>query len=84
MQGGSLTLASRALNEKRPWKENPNYFKRVRISAVALLKMVMHARSGGSLEIMGLMVYYLFYLHLLHSADTYHPHSKARSPTRPL
>jgi COP9 signalosome complex subunit 5 len=27
----------------------------VRISAVALLKMVMHARSGGSLEIMGLM-----------------------------
>jgi len=27
----------------------------VRISAVALIKMVMHARSGGSLEIMGLM-----------------------------
>ncbi|KAH8146285.1 uncharacterized protein LAJ45_09727 [Morchella importuna] len=45
----------KALNEKRPWKDNPNYFKRVRISAVALLKMVMHARSGGSIEIMGLM-----------------------------
>jgi COP9 signalosome complex subunit 5 len=28
----------------------------VRISAVALLKMVMHARSGGSLEVMGLML----------------------------
>ena len=27
----------------------------MRISAVALLKMVMHARSGGSLEVMGLM-----------------------------
>jgi len=27
----------------------------VRISAVALLKMVMHARSGGSIEVMGLM-----------------------------
>ena len=27
----------------------------MRISAVALIKMVMHARSGGSLEIMGLM-----------------------------
>jgi COP9 signalosome complex subunit 5 len=27
----------------------------VRISAVALLKMVMHARSGGSMEVMGLM-----------------------------
>ena len=28
----------------------------MRISAVALLKMVMHARSGGSLEVMGLMM----------------------------
>ncbi|KAG0633852.1 JAB1/Mov34/MPN/PAD-1 ubiquitin protease-domain-containing protein [Tuber brumale] len=45
----------KTLGEKRPWKDNPNYFKRVRISAVALLKMVMHARSGGSIEIMGLM-----------------------------
>lgn len=27
----------------------------VKISALALLKMVMHARSGGNLEIMGLM-----------------------------
>lgn len=34
---------------------DPHYFKNVRISAIALLKMVMHARSGGSLEIMGLM-----------------------------
>ncbi|KAL8708447.1 MAG: hypothetical protein Q9220_006671 [cf. Caloplaca sp. 1 TL-2023] len=42
------------MNE-RPWKNDPHYFKNVRISAVALLKMVMHARSGGSLEIMGLM-----------------------------
>ena len=37
-------------------KSNPNYFKHVRISAVALLKMTMHARSGGTLEIMGLMI----------------------------
>jgi COP9 signalosome complex subunit 5 len=28
----------------------------VRISAIALLKMVMHARSGGSIEVMGLML----------------------------
>lgn len=34
---------------------DPNYFKHVRISAVALIKMTMHARSGGNLEIMGLM-----------------------------
>lgn len=44
----------RIVNEK-PWKTDPHHFKNVRISAVALLKMVMHARSGGSLEIMGLM-----------------------------
>ncbi|KAL9630244.1 MAG: hypothetical protein Q9204_004818 [Flavoplaca sp. TL-2023a] len=44
-----------AIGKERPWKNDPHYFKNVRISAVALLKMVMHARSGGSLEIMGLM-----------------------------
>jgi COP9 signalosome complex subunit 5 len=38
-----------------PWDKDENYFRKVRISAVALLKMVMHARSGGSIEIMGLM-----------------------------
>lgn len=43
------------LNNEKPWREVPNYFKQVRISAVALLKMVMHARSGGSIEVMGLM-----------------------------
>ncbi|KAI0013937.1 Mov34/MPN/PAD-1 family protein [Xylariaceae sp. FL0662B] len=42
-------------NNAKPWRENPNHFKHVRISAVALIKMVMHARSGGSIEIMGLM-----------------------------
>ncbi|KAI5928783.1 Mov34/MPN/PAD-1 family protein [Camillea tinctor] len=42
-------------NEDRPWKSDPRHFKHVRISAVALIKMVMHARSGGSIEVMGLM-----------------------------
>lgn len=36
-----------------------NYFKHVRISAVALIKMAMHARSGGSIEVMGLMQGYI-------------------------
>jgi COP9 signalosome complex subunit 5 len=27
----------------------------VRISALALLKMAMHAKSGGNLEVMGMM-----------------------------
>ncbi|KAK4052805.1 COP9 signalosome catalytic subunit rri1 [Microbotryomycetes sp. JL201] len=39
----------------KPWKNDPGYFKHVRISATALIKMVMHARSGGQYEIMGLM-----------------------------
>lgn len=48
--------AEQKLNrDDEPWKRDPHCFKKVRISAVALLKMVMHARSGGSLEIMGLM-----------------------------
>ena len=36
--------------------DSPHYFKNIRISALALLKMVMHARSGGNLEVMGLML----------------------------
>lgn len=35
---------------------SPHYFKEIKISALALLKMVMHARSGGILEIMGLLL----------------------------
>lgn len=33
-----------------------NFFKDIKISALALLKMVMHARSGGTLEVMGLLL----------------------------
>jgi len=40
----------------RPWKNDPHYFKKVKISAIALLKIVMHARSGGTIEVMGLMI----------------------------
>ncbi|KAL2797625.1 JAB1/Mov34/MPN/PAD-1 ubiquitin protease-domain-containing protein [Aspergillus keveii] len=49
----------KSLSNARPWQKDPHYFKHVRISAVALLKMVMHARSGGSLEVMGLMQGYI-------------------------
>ena len=35
---------------------SPHYFKDIRVSALALLKMVMHARSGGVLEVMGLLL----------------------------
>ncbi|KAI9491113.1 JAB1/Mov34/MPN/PAD-1 ubiquitin protease-domain-containing protein [Zychaea mexicana] len=40
---------------QQPWKTNPNHYKHVKISAIALIKMVMHARSGGNIEVMGLM-----------------------------
>jgi len=40
----------------KPWKKDPYFFKDIKISALALLKMVMHARSGGNLEIMGLLL----------------------------
>ncbi|KAF1814939.1 COP9 signalosome complex subunit 5 [Eremomyces bilateralis CBS 781.70] len=46
------------INEARPWKGSPKYFQHVRISSVALLKMVTHARSGGNIEVMGLMIGY--------------------------
>lgn len=40
---------------RKPWTKDPHYFKNVRISALALLKMVVHARSGGNIEVMGIM-----------------------------
>ena len=49
-QGQSDMLAA------KPWSKDPHYFKNCKISALALLKMVMHARSGGNLEVMGLML----------------------------
>ncbi|KAJ1927680.1 COP9 signalosome catalytic subunit rri1 [Tieghemiomyces parasiticus] len=39
----------------KPWQLDPHHFNHVKISAVALVKMVSHARSGGDLEIMGLL-----------------------------
>ncbi len=38
------------------WRNIHPCFKDIKISALALLKMVMHARSGGNLEIMGLLL----------------------------
>ena len=40
----------------KPWEKDPHFFKEIKISALALLKMVMHARSGGNLEVMGLLL----------------------------
>lgn len=43
------------LGVTKPWMKDPNYFQHVHISSLALLKMTIHARSGGSIEIMGML-----------------------------
>lgn len=43
------------VNRESLWTKDPHYFKSCKISAVALIKMVIHARSGVPHEIMGLM-----------------------------
>lgn len=47
--------AQTKFQQEKPWVNDPHYFKRVKVSALALLKMVVHARSGGTIEVMGLM-----------------------------
>ncbi|KAF9626228.1 hypothetical protein IFM89_031355, partial [Coptis chinensis] len=47
--------AQTKFQKEKPWTNDPHYFKRVKILALALLKMVVHARSGENIEIMGLM-----------------------------
>ena len=47
--------SNRQITSAKPWLTDVHHYKFVRISAVALIKMVMHARSGGDLEVMGLM-----------------------------
>jgi len=44
-----------AVLQAAPWREDPTYFQCVCIAMPALLKMVLHARAGGDLEVMGLM-----------------------------
>ncbi|KAI6006444.1 JAB1/Mov34/MPN/PAD-1 ubiquitin protease-domain-containing protein [Pisolithus marmoratus] len=47
--------ANKRILHQSPWEHDPHYFKTCKISAVALIKMVIHARSGVPHEIMGLM-----------------------------
>ena len=40
---------------EKPWKKDVHFFKDVKISVIALIKMVTHCRRGGDIEVMGLM-----------------------------
>ncbi|CAE7482309.1 CSN5, partial [Symbiodinium necroappetens] len=44
-----------AIYDKKPWREDVHFFKNVRMSAIALIKIMMHTKSGAPLEVMGLM-----------------------------
>ncbi|UZJ53565.1 hypothetical protein CBS101457_002885 [Exobasidium rhododendri] len=43
------------IRDDAPWKKDPHFFQRVRISAIALIKMMIHTRAGGIYEVMGTM-----------------------------
>lgn len=44
-----------SIMKARPWKSNAKYFKKTYISSLALCKMSVHAKSGGAIEVMGMM-----------------------------
>jgi len=48
--------SQQSMQTAKPWEKDPHFFKDIKISALALLKMVIHARSGGNVEVMGLML----------------------------
>lgn len=50
----NITSDEKVINQ-RLWKQDPKYFKKVYISALALMKMTIHSKSGGSIEIMGML-----------------------------
>ncbi|KAL0221597.1 hypothetical protein RCL1_001451 [Eukaryota sp. TZLM3-RCL] len=52
---GTASETELKIRSERPWNHNPKYFQHVKMSAIALMKIVMHAHSGGSLEIMGML-----------------------------
>lgn len=48
-------VEQKAILAAHPWRTDPSYFRNVLVSSIALVKMAMHARSGGAIEVMGMM-----------------------------
>eukprot|EP01061_Rhynchopus_euleeides_P046149 TRINITY_DN8644_c0_g1_i1.p1 TRINITY_DN8644_c0_g1~~TRINITY_DN8644_c0_g1_i1.p1 ORF type:complete len:351 (+),score=111.72 TRINITY_DN8644_c0_g1_i1:57-1109(+) len=65
------TQDTKQKHKEAPWKKSPRYFERVKMSALALVKIVMHAKtgkgkagrissdSGNWIEVMGVMQGYV-------------------------
>lgn len=51
-----LPVMDPVVRDKKPWKQDVNYFNKCYISSLALMKMCIHAQTGGSIEIMGMLV----------------------------
>ena len=47
--------AYKSLDAEKPWKKDPTFFREVKLSALALIKISTHAKRGGELEVMGLL-----------------------------
>jgi len=41
--------------QQAPWAKDPHYFKHAYVSALALLKMALHTKQGGTIEVMGML-----------------------------
>lgn len=41
--------------QEAPWAKDPHYFKTAYVSALALLKMTIHTKQGGNIEVMGML-----------------------------
>ena len=47
------------IRSAKPWERDPNYFKYAKVNATALIKMAIHAQSGGNIEVKFIKIMFL-------------------------